>query len=704
MRELLDSIESRGQTIDDVAADDLSGFASESLVRRTHDRLVRLGPDATGVAEALAVLGDGAELGDIARVAERDRATTSRALDALGAADLVDDGRPASFVHPLLRTAVIEHLAPFELSQLHVRAAATLAAEDADPEAIGLHLLAAQPLGRADHVTLLRHAAGTALRRRAPATAVAFLRRALAEPPEVARRAAVLRELGEAELRDGDRAAVAHLEQALELTADPTVRAAIGLVLANALFFRGALEAAVERFEQAREDAGPDDSDLAARIEADVLGMTALDDRVRAANVTRVPLAEIRTYAATPRRRATSVMLTLLETLRGRADDVPTLIGTALADGALLAAETSDSIALVQAVDALIFVDCLDDALAVTRDMVTDGQRRASVFGVVAGLTHRGFAELRLGRLPDAEADCQAALDLAHEHGLAFTIPFIAAYLSTSLLAIGATAAALEVISAVDPGVEQAHIVALATFLEARGSVRVAIGDFGGAAEDFRTAGAACDRVRITNPNAFEWRVGLAAALRVDDPQEAERIALDNLARCEAVGSERAIGIALRCVAAGAPRDERVTLLRRSVAHLERSPARFELARSLFDLGTATRRAGSRTEARAALLQSLQVATECGATALAARALDEARQTGARPRRPWTTGRAALTPAERRVAVLAAEGRTNQEIAQSLFVTTKTVKTHLGSAYRKLGISRRTELRDQLEPHGVDGR
>ena len=54
--------------------------------------------------------------------------------------------------------------------------------------------------------------------------------------------------------------------------------------------------------------------------------------------------------------------------------------------------------------------------------------------------------------------------------------------------------------------------------------------------------------------------------------------------------------------------------------------------------------------------------------------------------------------------MLAAEGRTNQEIAQSLFVTTKTVKTHLGSAYRKLGISRRTELRDQLdEPHAVEG-
>ncbi len=357
----------------------------------------------------------------------------------------------------------------------------------------------------------------------------------------------------------------------------------------------------------------------------------------------------------------------------------------------------------MQAVDALIFVDRLDDALAVARDMVLDGERRASVLGVVAGLTHCGFAELRLGRLADAEADCRAALALAREHGLTFTIPFIATYLSTTYLAIGDAARANEVVESVDPRVELEHTVAPPTFLEARAWVRAALGDHSGAAHDFRTVGAACARLRITNPNAYDWRGGLAAVLRFDDPHEAERVALDNLDRCEASRSDRAIGIALRCVATFAERDERSALLQRSVEHLERSPARFELARSLFDLGTALRRSGSRTDARDALLQSLQLATECGATALAASALDEARQTGARPRRPWTTGRAALTPAERRVAVLAAAGRTNQEIAQSLFVTTKTVKTHLGSAYRKLGISRRTDLRAHLhEPHAPE--
>jgi DNA-binding CsgD family transcriptional regulator len=56
------------------------------------------------------------------------------------------------------------------------------------------------------------------------------------------------------------------------------------------------------------------------------------------------------------------------------------------------------------------------------------------------------------------------------------------------------------------------------------------------------------------------------------------------------------------------------------------------------------------------------------------------------------SGAEALTPSERRVAELAAEGRGNQEIAQTLFVTAKTVENHLGRAYRKLGISSRREL------------
>jgi len=82
---------------------------------------------------------------------------------------------------------------------------------------------------------------------------------------------------------------------------------------------------------------------------------------------------------------------------------------------------------------------------------------------------------------------------------------------------------------------------------------------------------------------------------------------------------------------------------------------------------------------------------------LAARAREELRATGARPRREWRTGVEALTPSELRIVRLAAEGRTNREIAHQLYVTLKTVEGHLARAYAKLGIEGRTQLLHALE-------
>jgi DNA-binding CsgD family transcriptional regulator len=92
----------------------------------------------------------------------------------------------------------------------------------------------------------------------------------------------------------------------------------------------------------------------------------------------------------------------------------------------------------------------------------------------------------------------------------------------------------------------------------------------------------------------------------------------------------------------------------------------------------------------------MEVAHGCGATALVERAGHELRAAGARPRSVMRSGIDALTPSERRVAALASRGLANTEIAQALFVTTRTVETHLSGAYRKLGITSRSALPDSL--------
>jgi DNA-binding CsgD family transcriptional regulator len=109
------------------------------------------------------------------------------------------------------------------------------------------------------------------------------------------------------------------------------------------------------------------------------------------------------------------------------------------------------------------------------------------------------------------------------------------------------------------------------------------------------------------------------------------------------------------------------------------------------------RHAGRRVEARRHLASGLDLARRCGARPLADRALEELRASGARPRRDQLTGRDALTPSELRLARLAADGQTNRQIAQELYLSEKTVEMHLGRAYRKLGIRGRGELTVALD-------
>ncbi len=162
----------------------------------------------------------------------------------------------------------------------------------------------------------------------------------------------------------------------------------------------------------------------------------------------------------------------------------------------------------------------------------------------------------------------------------------------------------------------------------------------------------------------------------------------------------RAVGVVLRALGLIEGGEQGIEFLREAVATLESSPARLEHARALADLGAALRRAKHRSEAREVLREAVDLAHRCGALAIERRAREELAATGAKPRRVMLTGVESLTPSELRVARMAAEGMVNKEIAQALFVTPKTVETHLGHVYRKLDISSRKELPEALRQGG----
>jgi DNA-binding NarL/FixJ family response regulator len=206
---------------------------------------------------------------------------------------------------------------------------------------------------------------------------------------------------------------------------------------------------------------------------------------------------------------------------------------------------------------------------------------------------------------------------------------------------------------------------------------------------------------QIVTPALTHWRAEAAVLFdRIGEPERAGRLAAEAVRRAEAFGSPVARGIALRAAALVARPPDHARLAA-SVAALRDSGARLELARSLVELGAAIRRSGRRAEARDPLREGLEVAVECGADLLAARAHDELVTAGARPRRDPIESRSTLTASELRVARMAAEGLTNREIAQALFLTEKTIEVHLTRVYRKLDIQSRSQLARALPATAV---
>jgi DNA-binding CsgD family transcriptional regulator len=143
-------------------------------------------------------------------------------------------------------------------------------------------------------------------------------------------------------------------------------------------------------------------------------------------------------------------------------------------------------------------------------------------------------------------------------------------------------------------------------------------------------------------------------------------------------------------------RDDTIAELERAAEAARRSPARLVQAEALGALGAAQRRGNQRAEARETLREARELAHLCGATGLEKRIHEELVVAGARPQRIALAGVDSLTASERRVAELAAQGLRNREIAETLFVTLKTVEVHLGRAYGKLDIRGRSQLAQAL--------
>jgi DNA-binding CsgD family transcriptional regulator len=201
---------------------------------------------------------------------------------------------------------------------------------------------------------------------------------------------------------------------------------------------------------------------------------------------------------------------------------------------------------------------------------------------------------------------------------------------------------------------------------------------------------------------ALAWQALLARALARGgaggaseaEAEEAGELAATHLAWARSWGRPAALGIALRAAAlAGPAGDGRIDLLGEAVETLSSSALRTEEGRARNDLGIALLRSGLRSEGRQQLEAALEIVAAVGDRPAAERISQELEIAGAAPKRYRFDE---MTASERRVAELAAEGKTNREIAEELFVTPKTVENHLTRVYAKLGVSSRKALSGAL--------
>ena len=672
----------------------LRQLAGKAGSRTISARLSRLPPEATRLAQAVSILGEDVDSRLAARLAELDDQTASDATVDLMRVDVLRSQPALAFVHPLVRAAVYDTLTPIERDAGHARAARLLIASDAEPEQVATHVLHVSPAAESDVVTVLREAARRAGSTGASESALAYLRRALVEPPAATERPDVLLELGFAEALVSGEAAVEHLQEAHHLIHDPLRRAAAAVALGRQLFYLHRLDESVGVFTRALGELAGADAELERLLESGLIS-----NGIKApfsVDVSQL-LARIRSEPHDDS-LGEKMLLALLAfhdaQMCAPAVESVELARRAMSGGTLLAAENGGG-AVICACMVFSMAD-LDEALTLYDASLAEAHLRGSMFAFASAKRFRAQAFLLRGDLAESEADSRDALEAGQAWGLHLFDSFNY-LLADALMERGELAAASRALDDAGPANSMPEDTTLSLLRASRARLRMLNGDLAGGLDELLEAGHRFEALGGRNPAFMAWRSQAALALlRLGDRDEARRLAGEELERARTWGAPRALGAALTAAGLAQGGTEGIALVEEAVEVLRDSPAKLEHAKARTELGAALRRTNRRAAAREHLRRALELATICGATPLAARAETELLATGARPRRIALSGVESLTPSERRVAEMAAEGPTNREIAQALFITQRTVEVHLTSVYRKLGISSRSQLAGAL--------
>ena len=683
LEELLKTLAADRIPPDAAHIDAIAELGPRAVSRAVLPRLARLSADAVRVARAIAVLGDGPQLPVVAELAHLEPSAVAAAIRELVDAEILRPEPPLGFVHPLVQAAIYADLAPGEVELQHERAARLLVELGAPEEQIAAHLLVISGRGEDWVVDVLRAAADAAVARGDLDSAISSLRRALDEPPRPDLRLELLLELAPAEMSTSLVPAAAHYRAAYEIAREPSARGQAADGLARALLFLDDPDEAADVAARAARELPHELEDLARRLEA--VEFQALvfgaehGDRLERLRVHR----EIDASGGVGARALAAIAASNWAQCAGPADRVCALARAALG-GAELIGEGRGLLTLA-AIVPLALAD-LDEALDRWDALRAEAFRKGSVFTIGSVQLWGGYTQYLRGELAEAESEMRASLETMGLWGM--PSPWTSPFLAEVLLERGA----LEEARTLLDNAGSPHATSDLAILLYRARMRMLLAE--GRPEEALGYADAYEHHAgwRRHPRYYPWRSLKAQALdRLGRENEAVALADEELEIARGWGSPGTVGRSLR-VLGTILRADGIELLEEACALLEGVPARLEHAKALAALGAALRRADKPTDAREPLRRALEVADVCGARRLADDVRTEIYATGARPRTTALSGILALTASERRVADLAAGGQTNRDIAQTLYVTPKTVEVHLSNAYRKLGIRSRREL------------
>jgi DNA-binding CsgD family transcriptional regulator len=685
VRELLRAVASGGAGAP--SASDVRGAALSSVGDRVRVRLEALGPDAPPLADAMAVLGMNGRLPIAAGLAELDEALSASLAERMRRAEILASADPFEWIHPLVQRSLYDALTVTRRDELHARAADLLDQSGAAPGLVAAHLAALRPARSARVTAGLLRAAEEAIARDAPGEAGALVRRALTEEAPEPGRGALLLRLGQIDVSRRDPLAAEHLREALELLDAPRDRALAALSLGEILTHAGDWDAAAQLIDEARRELGPSDPELHLELDVAYALVCAFDPALAATywrdRARLLGLAGGDSWAA----HALCALLASTSAFRGEhLDEVIPLAERAVEGGVLFAQRAAGAWTPGHVFVGFVLLEHYERAAEIAEDIARAARAQGSMASAIVVEATSGWSAARLGDLAAAEELLRPIEDFTLKNGLLLLLAnalWFGCDVVVERQSQADMAAALEALE-LPPAFEEA--AGGAWVKSVRGRLRAARGEREGAERDLRAAGGILERLGF-GPLHEPWRSSLALALAPADGDEALALVGIELADAEASGLARPRGIALRAKGLLARGEDAVGLLRESVAVLESSPARYEQARSLVALGAALRRGGWRADARAPLADGRELAYRCGAERLVDQAREELVATGARPRRIVRTGFDALTASERRVVRLAADDRSNADIAQVLYLSVKTVERHLSSAYAKLDIT-----------------